>query len=38
MPLKLAVLNMNAAAGIPELYPQIERWYIGSHSSGGIYH
>ena len=35
MPLNLAVLNMNAAEGIPERYPQVERWYIGGHSLGG---
>lgn len=35
MPLNLAVLNMNAAHGIPEQYPQIKRWYIGGHSLGG---
>ena len=35
MPLNLAVLNMNAANGIPEQYPQIKHWYIGGHSLGG---
>jgi len=35
MPLNLAVLDMNAAGGIPEMYPQIESWYIGGHSLGG---
>ena len=35
MPLKLAVLDMNAAAGIPDGYPQITRWAIGGHSLGG---
>jgi len=35
MPLNLAVLDMNAADGIPEMYPQIESWYIGGHSLGG---
>ena len=35
MPLNLAVLDMNAADGIPETYPQIESWYIGGHSLGG---
>ena len=35
MPLNLAVLDMNAADGIPEQYPQVERWYIGGHSLGG---
>lgn len=35
MPFNLAVLNMNAADGIQEQYPQIEEWYIGGHSLGG---
>jgi len=35
MPLNLAVLDMNAADRIPEMYPQIDSWYIGGHSLGG---
>lgn len=35
MPFRLAVLDMNAADGIRELYPQIKEWYIGGHSLGG---
>lgn len=35
MPLNLAVLDVNAADGIPEQYPQIEHWYISGHSLGG---
>lgn len=35
MPFNLAVLDMDAAEGIQELYPEIERWYIGGHSLGG---
>ena len=35
MPLRLAVLDLNAADDIPELYPEIQRWYIGGHSLGG---
>lgn len=35
MPMNLAVLDMNAADGIPEQYPQVKRWYIGGHSLGG---
>ena len=35
MPLNLAVLDVNAAKGIPEQYPQIGNWYIGGHSLGG---
>lgn len=35
MPCNLAVLNPNAAEGIPERFPEIENWYIGGHSLGG---
>ncbi len=35
MPFDLAVLDANAAEGIPALYPQIEMWAIGGHSLGG---
>ena len=35
MPFNLAVLDVNAAEGIQERYPEIERWYIGGHSLGG---
>ena len=35
MPLNLAVLDVNAADGIAEQYPQVESWYIGGHSLGG---
>ena len=35
MPFNLAVLDMNAADGFCELYPEVERWYIGGHSLGG---
>lgn len=35
MPLRLAVLDMNAADGIAEKYPEITRWSIGGHSLGG---
>lgn len=35
MPFRLAVFDVGAAEGIPEAYPQIERWYIGGHSLGG---
>ena len=30
-----AVLDVNAAAGIPEAFPEVSRWYIGGHSLGG---
>ena len=35
MPLYFPLIDPDAAAGIPEQYPQIERWYIGGHSLGG---
>lgn len=35
MPCNLAVLDMNAADGIPEQFPEISEWYIGGHSLGG---
>lgn len=35
MPFRLAVLDMNAADGVREAFPQVERWYIGGHSLGG---
>jgi len=35
MPCNLAVLDMNAADGIPEQFPEISSWYIGGHSLGG---
>ena len=35
MPFRLAVFDVDAAAGIPEDFPQIEHWYIGGHSLGG---
>lgn len=35
MPCNLAVLDINAAEGIPERFPEVESWYIGGHSLGG---
>lgn len=35
MPFRLAVLDINAADGIPESYPEIEDWYLMGHSLGG---
>jgi hypothetical protein len=35
MPFNLAVLDVNAADGVQEKYPEIEEWYIGGHSLGG---
>lgn len=35
MPCNLAVLDIDAADGIQEQYPDIQEWYIGGHSLGG---
>lgn len=35
MPCNLAVLDMNAADGIAEQFPEVSSWYIGGHSLGG---
>jgi hypothetical protein len=35
MPFNLAVLDINRAKGLQELYPNITNWYIGGHSLGG---
>lgn len=35
MPCNLAVLDVSAADGIKDEYPEIETWYIGGHSLGG---
>lgn len=35
MPFRLAVLDVDAAAGIPEQYLQVEDWYLAGHSLGG---
>lgn len=35
MPANLAVLDVNAADGIQEEFPDISKWYIGGHSLGG---
>jgi hypothetical protein len=35
MPFNLAVLNMNAAEGLTDDYPEIDEWYLGGHSLGG---
>ena len=35
MPCNLAVLDVNAAKGVQDKFPQVESWYIGGHSLGG---
>lgn len=34
MPLNLAVLDVNGAQGIKEMFPETENWYLGGHSLG----
>lgn len=36
MPGNLAVLDVNAADGLQEKYPEITTWYIAGHSLGGV--
>lgn len=35
MPFNLAVLAKDAAESIPELFPEVEHWYMAGHSLGG---
>lgn len=35
MPFNLAVLAKDAAAAIPEQFPEVENWYMAGHSLGG---
>ena len=35
MPFQLAILDVNAADGIQEQFPEVPKWYIGGHSLGG---
>lgn len=35
MPFHLSVLDADAADGIREQFPDVDRWYIGGHSLGG---
>lgn len=35
MPFNLAVLAKDAADDIPELFPEVEHWYMAGHSLGG---
>lgn len=36
MPCNLAVLDSDAAEGMQEIFPGIDKWYIGGHSLGGL--
>ena len=35
MPGNLAVLDVDAADGVQQMYPEVKAWYIGGHSLGG---
>jgi len=35
MPFNLAVLDVDGAEGIKEMFPEIQNWYLGGHSLGG---
>lgn len=35
MPFNLAILDINKANGIADLFPHINNWYLGGHSLGG---
>jgi hypothetical protein len=35
MPFRLAVLDVNAADGLKEQFPEVEKWILGGHSLGG---
>ena len=36
MPLNIPVFKIFAAKGIQDKFPEIENWYIGGHSLGGV--
>ena len=36
MPFRLAVFDMHAADAVRAAYPDVEHWYIGGHSLGGV--
>ena len=36
MPLNIAFLGINAAKDYPARWPEVENWYIGGHSLGGV--
>ena len=35
VPFNLAVLDVNGAQGIKEMFPETQNWYLGGHSLGG---
>ena len=36
MPFNLAIFGINRGADVPALLPEVETWYIGGHSHGGV--
>lgn len=36
VPLRLAFLDVEAAADVPPIYPEVPRWAVGGHSLGGV--
>ncbi len=36
VPLNLALLDVNAGARVQSKYPEIETWFVGGHSLGGV--
>ncbi|MCF0145951.1 MAG: alpha/beta hydrolase [Eubacterium sp.] len=36
MPFNFALMGVNAADGVQQMFPQITTWYIGGHSLGGV--
>lgn len=32
----LAIIDMDAASGIAEQFPEVERWFVAGHSMGGV--
>lgn len=36
VPLNMAVFNVNGAAHVQAAYPEIDRWFVGGHSLGGV--
>jgi predicted esterase len=35
-PLNLAMLDVNAAARVQAAYPEVQNWFVGGHSLGGV--
>lgn len=37
MPFNLAMFNINGAEAVFKLYPDMDQWYMGGHSLGGVF-